>query len=260
MLRLNHPTTLKPLAALVLSCLEAFAMLASTAGPSTDRAAVIDDCRYDNAAAAQAVWKPMAGSKPVGVTSLNGRPALHLSCNFVGTKIERASWDAKFNVDLSANRGVQFYISCRDVAPISQFSIYFQSGDGWYSASFFPENSSGWNFITIDKADTRTEGRPAGWGHIRTIRISAWRGKDTDTEFFLSGLRKTGVLGADASVAIVRAESAAQRSPDEANSVAQFTETVAQNLAALDVDCAIVSDLDLSAQKLKRDSVGHPAV
>ena len=36
---------------------------------------------------------------------------------------------------------------------------------------------------TIRKEETHLEGKPAGWANIQTIRLSAWRGADRDTEF-----------------------------------------------------------------------------
>ena len=56
---------------------------------------------------------------------------------------------------------------------ISPGGAYGQSGEGWYHATFFPESTTGWNTITVDKKDMSTEGQPAGWGHIKAIRISA---------------------------------------------------------------------------------------
>ncbi len=151
--------------------------------------AMIDDCQYASDAAAQAVWRPMADSAQVATALLDGHHVLRLPCNFTGTHIERASWDRKVTLDLASSRAVQFQILCRDVSPVSYFAIYFQSGEGWYSATFFPERSTGWNTIELDKKEFRPEGRPAGWNHVQTVRISAWRGKDTYTEFYLRGLR-----------------------------------------------------------------------
>lgn len=219
-----------------------------TAAPD---AAVIEDCRYPDVAAAQPVWKPMGASAPVLLATEQGHQALRLRCNFAGTALERASWDRTVKLDLAACRGLEFKLLCRDATPVSYFSIYFQSGAGWYHANFYPETSNTWNTITIDKATTGAEGKPAGWGQISTIRISAWRGMEVDTEFFISDLRQTGVLGGDALVAIVRGESVARQSPGEARSVEQFTEGVARQLGALEVGCAVLSDLDVTAERLK---------
>jgi uncharacterized lipoprotein YddW (UPF0748 family) len=212
----------------------------------------IDDCQYSDAAAAQAVWKPMGDTAPASAAVVDGRRVLRLACNFAGTKIERASWDRAVQLDLASARGVQFRIRCLDASPVSYFSIYFQSGEGWYGATFYPESSTDWNTITIDKTETVVEDKPAGWGAIKTIRISAWRGQDVNTEFWLSDIRPTGLLGADASVAILRAESAARRSPEEKGNVEQFAEAVARHFQALDLACAVLSDLDVNAERLKK--------
>ena len=108
---------------------------------------------------------------------------------------------------------MQFKILCRDPSPVTYFSIYFQSGEGWYHATFFPESATGWNTIWINKAATQTEGSPAGWGNIKAIRVSAWRGKAANTEFYLSDIRRIGTIGADAVVAVLRGESAMKQIP-----------------------------------------------
>ncbi|MDD4871568.1 MAG: family 10 glycosylhydrolase [Kiritimatiellae bacterium] len=219
---------------------------------AADTDAVIDDCCYTDNAAVQAAWRPMTGSAQAEVTTLDGQQVLRLPNNFAGNPIQRASWDRKVKLDLAPCKGVQFKIFCKNPAPISHFSIYFQSGDGWYSSSFFPESTTNWNTITVDKSGTRSEGKPAGWGQVQTIRISAWRGKDENTEIFLSDIRKTGVLGIDTSIAILRNESAARSRPNEAKSVDQFSENIAQNLQASGINSAILSDLDATTERLQK--------
>ena len=223
-----------------------------TLAPFLAHAAVIETGQYADAAAAQAAWKPMAGTPPANVATLEGQRVLRFACNFTGTTHERASWDRKIDLDLAASRGVQFKLWCADPSPVSYFSLYFQSGGGWYHATFFPETTNGWNVINIDKSATTTEGEPAGWGHICAIRFSAWRGQDQDTELFFSDLHETGVLGDDARVAVLRGESIAQRSPGEARSVERFTEGVAQALQASDLGCAVISDHDVTADRLRQ--------
>jgi uncharacterized lipoprotein YddW (UPF0748 family) len=152
--------------------------------------AVIDDCQYATDAAAQAAWRPMRGTTNAATAVLDGRKVLRLPCNFAGNPAERASWDRKVKLDLAAGRGVRFEILCRNASPVSYFAIYFQSGEGWYQSTFFPERSTGWNAIEIDKSSMKSEGKPAGWGEIKTIRISAWRGNGANTEFCLRNLRE----------------------------------------------------------------------
>ena len=212
---------------------------------------VFDSCQYASDTEARAAWRPMGGTAPVAVTELDGRKALRMPCNFAGTKIERASWDRRVALDLTACRGIEFLLLCRDASPVSHFSLYLQSGEGWYHAAFYPEATNAWNLIRLDKAAFGTEGRPAGWGQIRTVRLSAWRGQDRDTELFVRDFRLTGALGQDALVAIVRADSVTRSSPDEARAVTQYTETTAELLQSVGLDCAVLSDLDLTAAALQ---------
>ena len=228
------------------------AFIAASAAASSSDPALIDDCGYRDNAAARAVWKPMSGSTPVSMETVDGRRCLRMDCNFKGTTIERASWDRGTTIDLASCTGFQFQVLCRNASPVSQFCIYLKSGGGWYRASFFPESSTGWNTVTIDKSATTSEGTPAGWENISAIRISAWRGSDTSTEVFLRDMRKTGVLGGDASVAIIRGESVARSSPDEARSVEQFAKEASENFRALGVGSATISDLDATADSLKQ--------
>lgn len=224
----------------------------SSAQPGTaGHAATIDACRYADDAAAQAAWEPMRGTAPVTKAVIGGVEVLRLPCRFKDSPAERASWDRKVKLDLASCRGVEFKLLCRDASPVSHFSIYFQSGEGWYHAAFFPESSADWNTVVIDKTEATIEGRPAGWGQIETIRISAWRGKDVDTEFYLRDLRQAGTLGADATVAIIRAESVALSRPDERRNALEYAEQIAETLGGLGVGCAVLSDLEVTPEQLK---------
>lgn len=212
---------------------------------------VIEPVSYANDAAAQAAWQPMRGSAPVTLATLEGRRALRLDCRFAGTTLERASWDRRVKLDLASGRGVRFDLFCRDASPVSYFSLYFQSGAGWYHASFYPESLGAWDTVTLDKTAFSIEGQPAGWGQIETIRLSAWRARDVDTQFYVANLRQTGVLGTDALVAILRADSASQSAPAEARTVARYTEATARHLYAAEVGVSLISDLDLDADRLR---------
>jgi uncharacterized lipoprotein YddW (UPF0748 family) len=174
--------------AIILVLTIAFGLPASGAAPA--KAAVIDDCSYSGNAAAQAAWRPMRGTTPATAATLQGRRVLRLPCDFATSNAERASWDRAVALDLSSSRGIQFEVLCRNAVPVSNFSIYFQSDAGWYHAAFFPDSVTDWSTIEIEKSEMRSEGKPAGWGQIKTIRISAWRGKNVNTEFYLRDLRK----------------------------------------------------------------------
>jgi uncharacterized lipoprotein YddW (UPF0748 family) len=212
--------------------------------------AAIDDCRYETDSKANAAWQPMAGSPSATMAVMNGEKTLRLGCPFANSKIDRASWDRQVQLNLTACRGIEFQFFCRDASPVSYFSLYFQSGDGWYVAPFFPQ-MSGWNTIAIDKTSMNIEGQPAGWGAIKTIRLSAWRGGDANTEFNLRYIRKTGLPGADTMIALVRCDSAAQTRPNETNSVREFTANIAAHFDGLGIGYAMLSDTNLAPEQLR---------
>ena len=208
---------------------------------------VVDDFSYSQQAAAMA-WKPMAGSKPVSLVEIDGGKALRMCCNFDGTKMDRASWDRNLKLDLTMRKGLQFLFYCRDTSPVASFSVYLHSGNGWYSGRFDAPASGEWTAIRIRKSDTNIEGRPAGWGKVDTIRISAWRGRDVDTEFYVAAL---GLFGAGGKIVIVRGDSAASERPDELKAVKQYTNVMAELLDRAGLSQIILSDLDVTSERLK---------
>jgi uncharacterized lipoprotein YddW (UPF0748 family) len=197
---------------------------------------------------AQAAWRPMAGSEPVSVTEVGGKTALRMPCNFSGTKTERSSWDYKVDLDLTMCNGVQFLFRCRDTSPVASFSFYFHSGNGWYAGSFDAPATTGWSIVRIQKNATRIEGRPGGWANVDAIRISAWRGQDRDTEFYISAL---GLLGGGGTTVIVRSDSAAERAPNEIDAVRKYTDVAAELFDRAGVSYIVLSDMDLTAARLK---------
>ena len=102
------------------------AMLCCAARAQTPASALIDDVQYPDDATAQRKWLPMSGTPPVNVSTVSGAKALHLPCNFAGTTVERASWDYKCNLDLSASRGLEFDLLCTNSSSVSYFSVYLR--------------------------------------------------------------------------------------------------------------------------------------
>ena len=115
--------------------------------------------------------------------------------------------------------------------------------------------------MTMNKTQMAIEGKPAGWGQIETIRISAWRGRDADTEFYLSDLRKTGVLGGRCQssrfcAAITRSSNCPKKNAASSN----IPESMAEAVHKLGVGCAVLSDLELTAGTLAQSQTRHPAL
>jgi uncharacterized lipoprotein YddW (UPF0748 family) len=220
------------------------------AGAAEPVSPVFASCNYADSSAARKAWQPMGATDAAGSVEEAGRQVLRLPCRFAGKTIERASWDLAVRLDLSACRGIQFEFFCQDPSPVTSFSLYLQSGKGWYHASFYPD-LPGWNTIVIDKAGAHVEGQPDGWASIQTIRLSAWRGGHTDTELRVRDFAVRGMLGVDAQVAILRAESVALRQPTESRTVDSAAEGLARHLDALGIGCATLSDLKLSPAQLQ---------
>ncbi len=214
--------------------------------PATDYE-VVDDLSYSQPTA-QALWEPMARTQPVSVVDIHGGKALRMPCHFQDNKVERASWDRRLNLDLAWRTGLQFLFYCRDVTPVANFTVYLHSGDGWYRGDFSPSATSMWVPVQIHKKDMAVEGHPSGWGKVDTIRISAWRGQDVDTEFYIAAL---GLFGKGGKIAIVRNDSVAASAPGELDSVKRYTDVMAQFLDRAGLSCVVASDLDVTAERLK---------
>ena len=205
---------------------------------------IIDDFSAGQKAAYKA-WSPMLGSPQVSVAKIDGKQALRMRCNFSNTQIARASWDRKVTLDLTARKGIEFMFRSEKLASVGYFSIYFHSGRGWYKVGFEAPVRRGWSKVQILKKDAQIEETPGGWGKIDTIRISAWRGGNTDSEFQIAEL---AAFGSGGKIAIIRADSA---SAGEANSVQRYAGVVASLLEAAGLDYTILSDADVTAVRLE---------
>jgi len=205
--------------------------------------ALVDSLAYSEQVA-QDAWRPMASGEKVSIVDIGGTRTLRLPCNFKGTKIERASWDRRIKLDLTMCRGVQFLFYCADASPVSHFSFYFRSGSGWYAGSFDAPASAGWGAVKIDKSAMRTEGEPSGWGEVDTIRISAWRGQDKDTELYITAL---GLYGANVKIVIARGDS----DPGEARAAGQYADITSRLLDRAGLPYIVASERDIKADRLK---------
>jgi len=199
--------------------------------------------------AARAVWNPMSGSPEVTVATVDGKQALRMACSFQDSRIERASWDRKVSLDLSGRKGVRFYFRSEGVSSVGSFSIYFRSGGGWYNVAFDAPGTAGWGVAEILKKNARLEGTPGGWGKIDLIRISAWRGGNTNCEFQIAGLQ---AFGGGGRIAIIRGDAAARGARAEVKSVDRYANVVATLLESAGLNYTILSDADVTPARLKK--------
>ncbi len=208
---------------------------------------IVDDLSYSQQTA-QSLWEPMGQTKSVSIVDVQGTRTLRMPCDFQNNRIDRASWDRRLNLDLAWRTGLQFLFYCRDAAPVSSFTVYLHSGDGWYRGNFDASSATAWTPVQIHKKDMGVEGSPAGWGKVDTLRISAWRGQNVDTEFYIAAI---GLFGQGGKIVIVENDSLASSAPGELDSVKQYTDVMAQFLGRVGLSYVVVSDLDVTAEKLK---------
>ncbi len=149
----------------------------------------LDDFGYAEEAAAQAAWRPDENSLPVGLMdNPRGGKALKLPCNFTDEKIRRAVYDKDVSVDLTAHGSICFDLYVDERGPVGTFTIYFHSGDGWYSGQVHGPRK-GWQEVRLPKAGFGIEGTPAGWNQVDRIRLSAWKADAKDTFCAVANLR-----------------------------------------------------------------------
>ena len=194
-------------------------------------------------------WVPMKDVAPVIPADFQNDKILRFNCDFSSTQIERASWDYQIPLDLSDCSGIEFSLYSPNTSPVSYFSFYFQSENGWYHAAYFPESTNEWNIIRLDKSKFDNEGSPAGWEKINAIRISAWRGNDTNTHFYLRNLRKVGALGEDSWIAILRSN--AGKTPQESRTANQYIDFFVKAYQAMNIGCTVIDDSQMTARRLK---------
>lgn len=193
-------------------------------------------------AGVQRLLQPMAGSPQADWAAAG---YVRLPVNFAGTRHERVSWDIKIKADLRGSRGIQFDFFCRELEPLTAFSLYFRSGGGWYHASFCPDRVGAWQRIVIDKADTRIEGPGAGWGAVDTLRLSGWRGRDQDT---LCAIANLGWAGGKPEALVVRADSNVGGSGGEGKAFGDYASTVSATFDRLGIESVQVADTDLAPE------------
>ena len=211
--------------------------------------AAIDPCSYSDSDAASKAWiASEKGCAAAAVATVDGRQVLALRCNFKGTEIGRGSWDRAVTTPMGQAQGVEFDIMCADTQPISAFSFYLHSGNGWYHGTFSPRYVKGWNHVVIEKSQTKEDGKPGPWGGIDKLRIAAWRGGDTDTTLYLRDLRPVGVLGGDARVLMLTAKGGDK-------DLSSYGERLSKWMGNLGIRHASISEDEVTANDLKRAPV-----
>ena len=204
---------------------------------------MIDAGAYPDDAAAAKAWVASGGSPPAVMREVGGQKALTFTCPFSRSTISRGSWDLAVKLDLAEAEGVEMEMFCGDAAPISGFTLYFQTANGWRVVTFPPPRAGAWRTVTFRKSEARDEGAPGGWDAIRTLRLAAWKGGSTDTSFHIRNLRRIGVPGEDTRILVVR---------NGADAKDGFADGMSKALGALGLRHALVAESALRPELLAR--------
>ena len=197
---------------------------------------------------AKAAWKPMKGSAPVECVNAGADAnVVRMPCDFTSSTAERASWNRDLPMNLESCQGVRFNLLCRDPLPISGFTLYLRSGAGWYFQRFSVEGGSDWETVEIRKGEMDTEGEPAGWDKIEGLRVSAWRGQNVDTEFYMANL---GAFGKPPEIAVLQYDSSLKKGADR-RPLRERAQRFTDAFDAMSLPCDILSDLSLAGSQLK---------
>lgn len=189
---------------------------------------------------------------PAQTDLIKNHGAVRFPCNFAGTTHPRAVWDLPVSLDLSKDRGVLFRFRWADLRPIAAVSVYFRSGDSWYSNELFASASEpdadGWSTASLLKTHTTIEGQPAGWRAIDAVRLAVWRGADMDTNFWIAD---PAVIVGNTPIALIRPESAMQRAPSEANAALESGRRIDRMFASVGIHPRVLSDLDIRPDSIQ---------
>ncbi len=142
----------------------------------------------------------------------------------------RITMDRKIDLDLAVATSFAIQVKGDGEQVDSRVSLYFHSGQGWYSGGAYLRKS-GWRKLVFNKEDFAEEGTPAGWDQIDSIRISIWRSEKNakDSAFDLGKLEAFWNQ-----VAIVV--------PDAENSEFKTSQAVAERIAQMLRESGVGSD------------------
>ena len=160
------------------------------ASPALADPFVLDDFDYASTVEAQAAWLnrglspkvAMADSGPWGTERV-----MTLPCDFTAVP-DRCYWDRIDPFDLSGYPMFELDLYVPDPDAVGNFTLYFHSGDGWYSYSH-DIRYAGWQTLTFTAGDFEELGTPAGWDQVDIVRLSPWKEADVVTEMAVRELR-----------------------------------------------------------------------
>lgn len=144
-----------------------------------------------------------AASTPVSRPLSREQNMMELRADFQNDRqSDRAAWDLPLNLNLAQSAGIRLRFRCSNPAAASQFNLYIQAGQTWYSATFAPARNGAWEEIIIPKTSFMPEGTATSWSNCAKIRLAAWRGAGGP---LLWQIQEIECLQPNISIAILRA-------------------------------------------------------
>lgn len=140
---------------------------------------VLVDFNYPNNTSAQAAWQAQEVSRAAEIATDTGTTALKMICDFA-TNERRSVYDMEVDWDLSKWHRFSIRAKADNPGAAGSFSLYFHSGDGWYSGSGTIHGRD-WVTMHFNRSEFRIEENPAGWDKIDRVRIAIWRGSAVDS-------------------------------------------------------------------------------
>ncbi|MGQ9610710.1 MAG: hypothetical protein ACUVWN_15550, partial [bacterium] len=204
---------------------------------------VIDSFEYSNEAEVQSVWLPQAESMPVTLgehETEHGKRAMIMNCDF-SQKEDRCYWDKEVNLNLTKFGNFSLWVYSEKPLAISGCTLYFQSGDGWFSGRF-GATKAGWQKIILRKSDFVTEGTPKGWNEIERIRLSFWKSQSIDT---IVGVDDLIAIAED--IVVVMGDLTFQKNPSQARTVREFVNSMSKILERSGLQFGVVTDTDVES-------------
>ncbi len=210
-------------------------LMLSVSTTNSDRM-IIDSFDYKQASDAQESWKPQVDASPVQLSKTDdGNGALLLQCDFT-KKQDRCYWDKEIKLDLSKFGRFSFWIYANNPQAISNGTLYFQSGDGWYSGAF-PIGKNKWHKVSLRKSGFRIEDSPNGWDSINRIRLSFWKANDIDTNVQINNLEAVSDK-----IVIVLGDNTIKKNPQQARTVQDTAEQMSDNLDNAGIEFGVITD------------------
>ena len=201
---------------------------------------------FSNAAQAQATWVPDSPDRSMLVSRPEGQQLL-LLCP-MSKSIDRIYWDHIRPMDLSGMTSFEFEFSCRSPASVEKITLYFKSGNGWYTASR-PLTRMGWNRMLFPKERFSTEGKPGPWSNVSQIRLSISKAAGRDT--VITPRRLDGCVD---DVVLYQATSS-MKHRSEKGTARRCTERLSRWLGELYIGHGVLTDETISKERLAKAKV-----